>query len=559
MTLSTPQNSDPLNLNADVVISGLGPVGLFSAILLGRKGYQIVGIDRWPTPYPLPRAVTFDHEIARILNVIGIDADNDPAIDYYDAIYRWQNVDGQTLMEIDWKNTANDGWRNRYWFSQPALEQRLRNIVASLPNVTLLAGYEVQDFDQDEHQVTVRICETRIDGVVATAKPDGRRGVVTGRFLIGSDGANSTVRRSLGLEMQDLNFYYDWLVVDMQPKQPLVYDPPHYQICDPARPTTVVPGGPGRNPGDPQRRRWEFMALPGESREWLGTTEATWELLKPFNVTPDNADLERSVVWRFQAKYLDEWHYGRVALAGDAAHLMPPFAGEGMCAGLRDANNLCWRLDLALQGLADPTILDGYTNERKTHILWYINFSVDIGKIICVTDPAQAVERDERLKAEHAVQSQQGPVHAHLAVLGPGAWIADDPEAGKPSLQGQVAYRGAAGRFDEVVGRGWVLLSTVDAADQLTDEQARTLRAVGGQSFTVGAAGSGADVVDLGGNYTDWMAERNLKHILIRPDFYVAATAGGPEALRIAFDEIMADLYLRDEAIARTAREPVAV
>src|SRR5207244_1164382 len=125
---------------------------------------------------------------------------------------------------------------------------------------------------------------------------------------------------------------------------------------------------------------------------------------------------------------------------------------------LRDANNLCWRLDLALRGLADAAILDGYTSERKPHIEWYIQFSVDIGRVICVTDPDEAAERDRKLLAEHAERQQLGPISAHAAVLGPGAWVASDPLAGRPSVQGRVAYRGASGRFDQVVGRGWTLI-----------------------------------------------------------------------------------------------------
>lgn len=529
----------------DVAIAGLGPVGLFSAILLGRKGHRVIGFDRWPTPYPLPRAVTFDHEIARILNVIGIDADADPAITHYDAVYRWQNAAGETLMEIDWQNTAHDGWRNRYWFSQPALEARLREVAASLPNVTLMPGFEVHDFEQSPDLVRASYRETVVRGVTTVAKEDGQAGSVTARFLIGSDGANSTTRQRLGLEKADLEFYYDWLVVDLQPKKPLVFDPPHYQICDPARPTTVVPGGPGRQPGDPDRRRWEFMALPGESREELGRPEKVWELLEPFDVTPDNADLERAVVWRFQAKYLEQWRVGRVALAGDAAHLMPPFAGEGMCAGLRDANNLCWRLDLALRDLADPRILDGYSSERTPHVKWYIDFSVGIGKVICVTDEKEAAERDQRLIAEHEQLKERGPISPHEAVLGPGAWLEGDGHAGKPSVQGRVAYRGAAGRFDEVVGRGWTLISAPGHGQPLTPEQQAVFAEIGGTAVTVGPAGSGADVIDVEGVYTAWMSAHDVQHLLVRPDFYVAATAATSEQMGRAFDRIVASLSLR--------------
>lgn len=538
----------------DVAISGLGPVGLLSAVLLGRQGHTVIGFDRWPTPYPLPRAVTFDHEIARILNTIGIDADNDPAINFHDDRYIWQNAAGETLMEIDWLSTAEDGWRNRYWFNQPSLEARLREIASTLPNVTLMPGYEVDDLVQTDDHVDIHFHETAVDGTSVIAAPDGQVGQVRARFLIGSDGANSVVRQRLGMELVDLQFYYDWLVVDVLPKVPLSYSPAHFQICDPVRPHTVVPGGPGPRPGTPDRRRWEFMALPGESAAELSSPAKTWELLEPYGVTPDNAELEKSVVWRFQAKYLEEWRRGRVVLAGDAAHLMPPFAGEGMCAGLRDATNLAWRLDLALRGLADVTILDGYTQERRDHVRWYIDFSVDIGRVICVADPDEAAERDARMIAEHAVQSTSGPISPHEAVLGEGAWDSTDSLAGVPAIQGRVAHRGRTGRFDEAVGRGWVLLSAVGHEGALTARQVEVLEQVGGRALSIGPSGSGADVIDCEGAYGRWFTAQGRTHLLVRPDFHVAATAADADALRAAFDTVTGRLSLREPVGAGSER-----
>jgi resorcinol 4-hydroxylase (NADPH) len=528
----------------DIAIVGLGPVGLLSAVMLGRKGYRVIGFDRWPVAYPLPRAVNFDHEVARILHTIGINADADPAINFHDDHYIWRNAAGETLMDIDWLNTARDGWRNRYSFNQPALETRLRNICASLPNVTLLQGQAVEDFRETDDHVDVTFHETVVDGGSAVRKEGGRVGSIRARILLGADGANSLVRRRLGLDYDDLQFYYDWLVVDVLPKEHLTYSPAHFQICDPARPVTVVPAGPGPARGLPDRRRWEFMALPGESLQHLASPERTWELLREYGVTPDNAELERAVMWRFQAKYLHQWRVGRVVLAGDAAHLMPPFAGEGMCAGLRDVANLSWRLDLALRGLADLAILDGYTEERREHVRWYIDFSVDVGKVVCVSDPDEAAERDAKMTAEHAIQAQLGPISPHGASLGRGAWIGDDPLAGVAAVQGRVTYRGTTGRFDEAVGRGWVLISAMGNGTALTAAQQQLLDELGGFAVTVGPAGSGADVIDYEGVYQTFLRDNDLKHLLVRPDFQVAATAADDDALRAAFDQVMQALVL---------------
>lgn len=528
-------------LEADVAVIGLGPVGLMLCILLGRKGYSVVGVDRWPTPYPLPRAVTFDHEIARILDSVGIDSDNDPAIDYHDSIYRWLTAEHETLMEVDWISKAQDGWRNRYWFSQPALEDRFRQIVDSLPNVKTFAGIEINSLTQDHNSVTLKGIQVSAANGVATPIDGGSTVTIEAKFVVGSDGSNSFVRRSLGLEMTDLQFYYDWLVVDMHPHIKQTYTPAHYQICDPVRPTTVVPGGPNK-------RRWEFMALPGETKDELSKPEKTWELLEPFGLNPQNSTLERAVVWRFQAKYLENWRVGRVSLAGDAAHLMPPFAGEGMCAGLRDAVNLAWKLDLILQNESKIELLDAYTSERKPHIKWYINFSVDLGKVICVTDPEEAARRNRELIAAHDVQKNIGPISPHQAVLGEGIWVASDKEAGLPAIQGRVAYKGMTGRFDTVATRSWSLVSLIDSNESLSADAAETFTKIGGKQFRVGLPGTGAELVDIDGTYTSWLKLKGATHLLVRPDFYVGFVAQGQSDLNLKMSEIFNLMHLSQNA-----------
>ena len=537
----TPASAPTVEHTADVVINGLGPVGLLATILLGRQGYRVHALDRWHTQYGRPRAVTFDHEIARVLAMIGIDPDNDPAIDFHDDHYYWLNGDGEILMEIDWLGKEDNGFRKRYWFSQPELEDRLRVIAQTLPNVTLHFGRDTVAFAQDEDGVTLDFRET-VPGLRTVEYAEGgESGRIRARYAIGADGANSFLRESVGAEMTDLGFLFHWLIVDTKPEVMPSYMTHHFQVCDPVRPTTVVPGGPGR-------RRWEFMMLPDDDLQEMLTPEAAWKLLEPWDIRPDNASLERLALPRFEAKYLEKWHHGRTMLVGDAAHLMPPFAGEGMCAGLRDVVNLAWRLDLVLQGLADGNLLDAWSDERRDQAKWYIEFSVDLGKIICITDPAEAAARDARMLAEHAEQSKVGPLPAHETILGPGTWVAEDGTAGKTGIQGRVAHRGRTGRFDDAVGHGWFLLSTPEAAGDLDPRLAADLERVGGRQLTVGGPDSGAEVVDLDGTYATWMGEHGARHLLMRPDFYVAFVAGDAAELNTRLDSILSGMIVRAAA-----------
>lgn len=539
------------DFDADVAIVGGGPVGTFLAILLGRQGKRVTLIERWTQSYGRPRAVTYDHEIARLLAVLGIDSETDPAISYHDELYYWKDANRENLQIVDWQSTSASGWRVRYWFNQPALEDRLTGIASDYANITQIRGFDAVALVQDADSATLTLKRTAAEDPASTETRS-----IRAKFVVGADGANSMVRQALGIENEDKGYFFDWLILDMIPQFDYVAsrkgEPAQWQLCDAKRPTTIVPGGPGPVPGGPARRRWEYMVLPGENVEDMQTPENAWKLLAPWGLTPENAELERSAVYRFQARWATEWNKGRCAIAGDAAHLMPPFAGEGMCAGLRDAFALGWRLNAILEGKIGIDALNSYTTERKEHAKHYINFSQELGRIICISDAEQAAERDRVMKAELAARNFT-PVPTDICQLGPGAWCDDTAHAGELSVQGVVEAKGKCDRFDQAVGFGWMVLGLgADPAQALTADQQVQLADLGGQAVKIGAPGTVCDAVDAEGTYARWLGGIGATYVLLRPDFYVAATAANAEDLRRRFDQVMDHLHVAGAA-ARAA------
>ena len=476
-------------VDADVAVVGAGPTGLVLAILLAQRGHTVTILERWAEPYPLPRAVHFDHEVGRLLQACGI-GDDLRAISEPAEIYEWRNAAGDTLLRFGRSGDGPSGWPASSMFSQPELETLLQCRAAELGPIVLRRGVEATSIDELGDRAVVHAA----DGTTVTA-----------RFVVGCDGANSTVRSLADISVHDLGFFFDWLIVDVILDEPRVYEPLNLQVCDPARPTTAVSGGPGR-------RRWEFMRLPGESLDELNDEQRAWELLAPWDVHPGNARLERHAVYTFQARYAERWRSGRIFLAGDAAHQMPPFAGQGLCAGVRDAGNLAWKLDLVLAGHAADAVLDAYQEERLAHARGVIEFSMELGKVICVPDPDEAAARDAVMSA--AV----GPEPIEVPDLpGPTSGLVHSasPHAGTLFVQGTIDGR----RFDDLHGAGWRLLScgsgAVEAA-AIAGDLAEWFEAIGGKMVAV----SGSDPV-VGA----WFDHHDVRWALQRPDFFLYGTA----------------------------------
>jgi 2-polyprenyl-6-methoxyphenol hydroxylase-like FAD-dependent oxidoreductase len=520
----------------DVVVVGCGTVGEYLSLKLGAAGWSVAVVEKWPQPYPLPRAVHFDHEIARLFKTVGLDSRTNPIVEQYDNTYRWVNADKEVLLDLDWTGVGPSGWHTSNFFSQPELDRELLSYMEKVPQISMMRGWEVVALDEDPDGVTVTARSMRPEDAGALATR-----TVRGRYVVGADGANSFVRRWMRAEMHDLGFAFDWLIVDMVPNEPMHFDPPALQWCNPAAPTTIVPGGPGR-------RRWEFMRLPHETIEELNTVETAWERMAAWGLTPENSVLERHAVYTFRAMWAqpEQWRKGRVLIAGDAAHLTPPFAGQGMCAGIRDAQNISWKLDTVLSGRASDELLDSYGPERSNNMQYWINFAVGLGEVICVLDAEVAAVRDAQMKAAVGDPSLAPPPPPPPSLTA--GTIGTHPFAGHLSHQYRVRRGDVTDYFDHVAGYGWAVVSRAgDPADALGADNLAWAEENGVVLVHVG--GAGADLEDVDGGYAAWFDELGADTVVVRPDFYLY-DAGDLTGLDAAVTELRAKLHATAPAVA---------
>jgi 3-(3-hydroxy-phenyl)propionate hydroxylase/flavoprotein hydroxylase len=280
------------------------------------------------------------------------------------------------------------------------------------------------------------------------------------------------------------------------------------------------------------------MALPGETKEELNKEEVAWKLLEAWDISPDNAVLERHAVYTFKAMWVDEWRKGKLMLAGDAAHLTPPFMGQGMCSGIRDAQNLSWKLDLVLSGKADDSLLDTYTMERKPHNQAVVEAALYLGKMICVTDLASAKARDEAFLTGSVTEFPEFPFLTDGILY----QQKSSTYTGKLSFQGEVNYQGKTGLFDDVVGNGWMIISPVeDSSKILSVEQIAFLDRIGAKMIELSSVKKANDhtVIDIDGKYQKYFNRTGLEAVIVRPDYYLFGGIGSLDELPLIVDDLI--------------------
>lgn len=479
-------------INFDVIIVGLGPVGLVLANLLGQQGHRVLGVDKVLESYHFPRAIHLDAEIIRILQVAGLSEQLLPLLrpcPYLELNDKHFRPLIRASIDFDSGYSAND-----YMFYQPELEDILKKGCDRFPNVTLLWGTEITGISQGGTEVAV--------------ESNGQL-IARSKFLIASDGAKSGVRNQLGLTQRNFGFEKGALKIDALEEGDEVLDTLHVQkICSHDRPWV-------RMKGRGKHRRWELNYRMTMSREEYEKPETVRFLLEEIGVDTRKLEIVHAVWYRFRGALSQEWRKGKVFLAGDAAHVTPPYIGQGMCAGFRDALNLSWKLDLVLKNNCRETILDTYQSERLPQVRINILIAIAIGRLF-TTRLWYLLKLFSSIPGLHDMLLR---IRLPLDPLGKkGLW-----GTGKASRTLFPQLKTESGQFSDVLlEKGWAIVAL---GGSFSPEESAEAEKAG--LLPVSFAESEVHA----GFLKAWSKKNKAKFVIVRPDLYVFS--GGYQAFQL--------------------------
>jgi 3-(3-hydroxy-phenyl)propionate hydroxylase len=480
--------------DVDVIVVGAGPSGLATALLLAGRNVSVAVIDPNRIVCQHPRATHLDDETMRTLQTLGAQ-DMEPQF-LQQTGWTLHAPDGREFLELSMPAYETEqGWFTDYMFHQPDFESRLRGLLADKPDAHLWLGWSAEQLEQDDD-----------DGVTLTVRDrsTGAKEVLTAKYLVGADGAGSFVRRAIHADVEDLQGTQRSLIVDIHPFKHPESLPKRtgFVLCERELPVVYVPIFP-------PKLRFEFMLSASDDAHDLERPESVYRLLGRW-LEPGSYRIMRSDTYEWHAHLVRGWRSGRVLLAGDAAHEMPPMLGQGMCSGLRDAMNLAWKLAFVVTGLSPATILDSYESERSPHVRPLIMESARQSNII------ESIGRG----AEPPVSDGPQVIERHHVPLGPG--LLDEASRSASVLAPQP--RGTDGdRLDDATGYSFVVLGHPDVIASVSDVVRSTWSELGAVVLT-----SSGEAVE------SWLAKHGAKAAIIRPDRYVFAMSGDTAELEHA-------------------------
>jgi len=532
--MSLAPTPSTLELTTDVAIVGAGPVGLMIANYLGQCGVNVTLVEKLDSLIDYPRAIGLDDESLRTFQAVGLADEVLPHTTPWHAM-RFLTPKGRCFADIQPK-TDEFGWSRRNAFIQPLADRVLFDGLQRFSNVKVLFSRELSSFEQSASAVVLNLQDQH-----------GRSERLNARYLIGCDGGNSLVRRSLDISFEGKTAPNQWIVVDIA-NDPLAT--PHvYLCCDPVRPyvSAALPHGV---------RRFEFMVMPGETETELSKPENLRKLLSKVLPNPDHIELIRSRVYTHNARLAGRFRQGRVLLAGDAAHIMPVWQGQGYNSGMRDASNLAWKLALVIKGLAADNLLDSYEEERRDHAKAMINLSVLAGHVLAPPKRWQGTLRDgvswllnylppvKRYFVE--MRFKPMPQYTRGALIVPSE---KGSPVGKMFIQPKVLTdAGTTVLLDEVIGENFAIIAWgCDPTWGLSATQIAQWKALGTRFIQVlpdvqlrVPSDASPDVIRVGdssGRLKEWFALGTSSIALVRPDRFLAGLAI-PQTVGQACDEL---------------------
>lgn len=539
--IDKPENNRPLpdQLTCDVAIVGYGPVGITAAALLAQFGHRVIVVERFPQRYDKPRAGHFDGETMRTFQTLGIAREIELLARKMNS-YELVSSGNETLAALK-QGEAGSGWHKGYLFHQPEIEDCIDERGRAL-GVQVLMNTTALDIVQDTDGAKLIVCDS--DDL------EGARCTIHAAYIIGADGAKSYVREQIGANKRNLGFpELEDLAIDFEyfdPDQdvPLLGEAGH--ILADGHVVTF-----GRWTGG-RMSRVEVCKIGTDTREYLEREETAWKFLKHFDLTPEMGRIARNSTYTFECSVSKPWRNSRVFLMGDAAHTTVPMLGQGVCAGIRDAINLGWKLDAVLTGRASPSLLDTYESERAPQAEGVIQMAMAVANAAM---PAAEVSADQQREALN--QESAPPPQMSFPAIGSGIVRASDkrgasPADGRPALQARVGWQGRVDLLDEFLKPGWRLISRHPVPDDiLTKGQLAMMKSLNLQKVHVSRAAGTDHFIDVDGDYEAWFNATGQKAFLVRPDHYTfgaaATIAEVPHLLDAAWQALSAHGWLVEQ------------